>query len=213
MSRSFASVSKLARSISSTSPAARPSKIVGSKSASRIARIQELRPDGLTMESQDATTRSIFTRTNSRPVPNPGRTVPLMQTFRTSAPAPAASAIPTVDCTVLPSTATLYATTEEPALRVPILPDTAAPDRVAGAHAPEAPDAPLAEPQIVVVAADPANVLPAALTEVEGMGIDGVELRFVHDPEPESPAGQGMVRDLWNGFMDDLFGEKPKHSV
>ncbi|KAK1827997.1 hypothetical protein QBC39DRAFT_237535, partial [Podospora conica] len=78
---------------------------------------------------------------------------------------------------------------------------------------PEAVDAPLPRPVISVVAARPELVLPAALTEVEGMGIDGVELRFdfAHElhrasgrAEEEAHGSAGMIRDIWKGMVDDV---------
>jgi hypothetical protein len=74
-------------------------------------------------------------------------------------------------------------------------------------HEPDVPDAPLPEPEIVVIAANPENVQPAALTEVEGMGVDGVELGFAHfDNAAETSREPGMLTDLWKGLMDDIFG-------
>jgi hypothetical protein len=90
-------------------------------------------------------------------------------------------------------------------IRVPLLPDNTSPP--AGFRLPEAADAPLPLPEIVVVAPDPAQELPSALTEIEGMGVDGVELKFAHELGREGEAaesfemGRGMIRDLWKGMM------------
>ena len=138
-----------------------------------------------------------------------------MQSFRTSAPAPApVSGPPTIDCTVLPSFSALHGVEAEPLPRVPFLPDNHTPNRSVVGHSRDTPDPPLAAPEILVVAADPSRVAPSALTEVEGMGVDGVELRFVHEPEPEEPE-QGMLRDLWSGFVSDVVGDQqnPKPAV
>ena len=157
-------------------------------------------------------------RPSPSPVPSPNRIVPLMQTFnfRTSAPKKAQLDVSTIDYFVMPSFA------EQPvsnyALRVPLLPDNFSPDRAnLDGHAPEVADGPLASPQIVVVAAHPEDVVAAsALTEVEGMGIDGVELNFAHTPlaggatasskSSEDGSSNGMIRDLWKGLMEDLSG-------
>lgn len=133
-----------------------------------------------------------------------------MQGFRTSAPKPAAALPPTVDATVLPDLWAAEAEANDSSrfyIRVPLLPDNSAPP--AGTHAPEVMDAPLPRAQISVVAANPHLVLPSALTEVEGMGVDGVELSFAHELHraPEAPE-QGMLRDIWKGLVDDVFGEK-----
>ena len=136
-----------------------------------------------------------------------------MQTFRTSAPAPAPLSTRTIDCAVLP---TLYslADTSDPSsdpvvIRIPLLPGTLA------AHGPEPADPPLpAAPEILVVAPhapdDTARAPPSALTEVGGIGVDGVELRFVHEPEPEAPPARGMLKDLWEGLVDDVLGGPQK---
>lgn len=102
-------------------------------------------------------------------------------------------------------------------LRVPLLPDS---KFVPSNRLPEHRDGPLPKPEIVVIAANPNNVYTAsALTEVEGMGVDGVELGFIRDLEaPRSSGyqdellgGQGMIKDLWKGLVDDVFG--PKHKM
>ncbi|KAM0333542.1 hypothetical protein ACHAQA_002207 [Verticillium albo-atrum] len=127
----------------------------------------------------------------SDPTPSKSHPRPLMQTFSSLAPV-APSGTPTIDAALFAFSTP--AIPEASYARMPLLPDSFA------RHLPEAPEARPLEPEISVVAADPANVLPvAALTEVEGMGIDGVELRFVHDAVPAQQDG-GMLRDLWQGL-------------
>lgn len=138
-----------------------------------------------------------------------------MQTFnfRTSVPKEARLDISTIDFAVMP-TLTAEAASDF-TLRVPLLPDNYEPDRQSlDGHTPEVADGPLASPQIVMVAGHPENVVAAsALTEIEGIGIDGVELQFAHLPiagsTEESSASadsssRGMARDLWKGLMEDL---------
>lgn len=133
-----------------------------------------------------------------------------MQGFRTSAPKPARALHPTMDTTRFPDLSTLDAVSDPYAnIRVPLLPDNASP----GWRQPEAADAPVMRAEISVVAARPEVVLPAALTEVEGMGVDGVELRFAHGlhgaaGEGEREVGGGMIRDIWKGMVDDVLGKK-----
>lgn len=94
-------------------------------------------------------------------------------------------------------------------IRVPLLPDNFAPARSPTVgHAPEVPDAPLAAPEIVVLAADPSRVNAVSpLSEVEGMGPDGVELMFVHDDHAAGgESAGGMLRGLWDGVVDDVLG-------
>lgn len=172
--------------------------------------------------------------TSHRPVvpnPNPGRVIPLMQGFHTTQQPRSLQAEPSsphhhpIDFAVLPSADLLFAKLpsagtvgQSPAVRVPLLPDNFAPARSPTVgHVPEAPDAPLAVPEIVVMAADPAAVNAVSpLTEVEGMGPDGVELMFVHgragagrSARGEAHEGEvagGMLRGLWNGLVDDVLG-------
>ncbi|KAH8893283.1 hypothetical protein GQ53DRAFT_763609 [Thozetella sp. PMI_491] len=203
MSRVTAPAAKLTRSISSTASISRPSHLLsnGSKAAVTAARKHFADVDGF--ESADsARTMTTSTASSHRPVPSRLRTVPLMQGFRTSAPKPAPQTASHIDHFVMP-------TFEDPAidlysgLRVPLMPDNARP---AVMRAVEQPDAPLARPEILVVAMNPDNVMPAALTEVEGMGIDGVELKFAHDLGRETEQEPGMLRDIWKGLVDDVFG-------
>jgi hypothetical protein len=144
-----------------------------------------------------------------------------MQGFRTSAPKPARAEPPTMDAMRFPDLSALDdAAAADPYahIRVPLLPDNATP--APWARRPEAVDAPLPRPVISVVAARPEVVLPAALTEVEGMGVDGVELRFAHDlhrgpaePGLEEGGGGGMIRDIWKGMVEDVFGAEGKKAV
>jgi hypothetical protein len=137
-----------------------------------------------------------------------------MQTFHHSAPKPTPTSSSTIDRAILPDLSSPSESEEyDPYLhiRVPLLPDNTVPPPVTF-HQPEAVDAPLPHPEILVVAANPEQVLPAALTEVEGMGVDGVELGFVHllgregEKEESFEMGAGMIRDLWRGMVDDVFG-------
>jgi hypothetical protein len=130
-----------------------------------------------------------------------------MQGFRTSAPKSFPPTQRTLDATYLPSLDDPSIADPYAYIRVPLLPDNASPP--AGARLPEQTDAPLPRPEILVVAANPEQVLPVALTEVEGMGVDGVELGFVHllgDEGIVEEGEQGMLKDIWKGLMDDVFG-------
>jgi hypothetical protein len=121
-----------------------------------------------------------------------------MQTFSFT-PSPAASSLP-----VLPFLGA-EAVESASSIRMPLLPDS-----YARHHALDAPDAPIFEATISVVAANPGDVLPAsALTEVEGMGVDGVELRFVHEPVP-AQREPGMLTNLWRGLVEDITGPTAK---
>lgn len=207
-SRLTGPVSKFTRSISTTPAIARPTHLLnhgsnaavsrkGSAAAAAAANLAEQRDD----------TRAHSTATLHRPTLAP-RTIPLMQGFRTSAPKPSPTSASSIDRAILPDLSEpsrdLYAY-----IRVPLLPDNASPP--AGTRLPEAEDLPLARPEISVVAANPETVLPAALTEVEGMGADGVELKFAEElhrgKEEEREMGEGMLKNIWKGLVDDVFGE------
>ncbi|KAL1838462.1 hypothetical protein VTJ49DRAFT_2630 [Mycothermus thermophilus] len=238
-SRLTTPVSKFTRSISTSAPVARPSRLLNNAGKTASARKQNLMAD----EAGPAERHHSTTTTPHRPLVRQ-KPLPFMQTFHHSAPRPSPPSFATVDRAVLPrfddldpllssSTAPWdspsqpldYAGTGTSApgrydpyahIRVPLLPDrqsASASALASGFHAPEAADAPLPKPEIVVVAADPARVMPAALTEVEGMGVDGVELKFVHQLERAEAQdqesfemGAGMIRDLWKGMVDDVFG-------
>jgi hypothetical protein len=133
-----------------------------------------------------------------------------MQTFTTTSSRTARSDTSTIDYCLMPVLSTSSA--PQPPLRVPLLPDS-----FAISHAvPDTPDAPLAMPEISVVAAHPENVSAVSpLTEVEGMGADGVELGFVHDMERKKVEAQegGMIKDLWKGLMEDVFGEEKRKAA
>ena len=142
-----------------------------------------------------------------------------MQGFRTSAPKPSRLDTSSIDFAYLPNLHVEAPYDPYMHIRVPLLPDNKTPP---SNRLPEAFDAPLPQPEIVVIAANPDDVYTAsALTEVEGMGVDGIELGFVHGLEGSSSSGggdellggQGMIRDLWKGLVDDVFGGEAKARV
>ena len=153
-------------------------------------------------------------RPTPQPVPSRNRVVPLMQTFNfnTSTPKSARLDTSTLDSFVMPYLGSAADGRDAIApVRVPLLPDNFHPDRgLIDGHAPEVGDGPVARPEIVVVAADPSTVSPAsALTEIEGMGVDGVALNFAHIASSSGTPGSGgeshgMIRDLWKGLVDDF---------
>jgi hypothetical protein len=133
--------------------------------------------------------RHIYTRSANRPHPPPQK-MRLMQTFSSSAPRPMMLQAQEMDHTILPSFESLAGPRPDytSRLRVPILPDN-----FVAHHTPEVVDEPLPLPEINVVAADPDKVYIAALTEVEGMTVDGVELKFAH-----GGAKQGLEQGVFN---------------
>lgn len=144
-----------------------------------------------------------------------------MQPFHSTPSTPARSDPSTIDYAFLPDL------TSGPAdafvvNRVPLLPDLYATSS-STLFTPEAADEPPQRSQIVVMAADPASVSAvSALTEVEGMSPDGVELSFAHDRGTGSSGGDGdggyaggMLTGLWKGLVDDVFqgGAKGKPAM
>lgn len=143
-----------------------------------------------------------------------------MQGFHTTpSPRYAQADVSTIDFAVLPTREQLFPSAPDDSfsrVRVPLLPDNFAPNRAAvpGSFAPEALDAPLRAPEIIVMAADPSSVnAVSALTEVEAFSPDGVELSFAHDfPGGSSRGGAaqeeryagGMLKDLWAGLKEDI---------
>ncbi|KAL1864875.1 hypothetical protein Daus18300_007442 [Diaporthe australafricana] len=210
-------IAKLVRSLSTTAAAPRPSVAITSASRTASARVRK-ELDAAAKADVPASERTLTT--THRPTPSPHRVIPLMQGFHTTpAPRYAQADVSTIDFAVLPSREALWPSAPEGAafsrVRVPLLPDNFAPNRAA--FAPEAADAPLRAPEIVVMAADPSSVnAVSALTEVEAFSPDGVELSFAHAfggggsggrgaAQEESYAG-GMLKDLWAGLKEDVLG-------
>lgn len=121
-----------------------------------------------------------------------------MQTFTSSAPRE--SDAPTVDRMVIPFATGPSSAEDSFHVRVPLLPDN-----FATQYAPEEVDGPIAGPRINVVAANPETVAPVALGEVEGMGVDGVELKFVHQGRPGEAQQPDTLTNIWKGLVDDVF--------
>ncbi|KAI2625845.1 hypothetical protein GGR54DRAFT_593190 [Hypoxylon sp. NC1633] len=152
--------------------------------------------------------RHLYTRSSNRPHPPP-RTMRLMQTFSSSASRSALADVSTMDNIVFPGSASFEGSSNDPfaRLRVPLLPDN-----FIAHHAPDVSDGPVSPAQISIVAANPELVSPSALTEVEGMSMDGVELKFIHEEEA-SEQEPGMLTDLWKGLVDDVLGNNSKSNV
>ncbi|CAN8106140.1 unnamed protein product [Discula destructiva] len=214
-------LAKLTRSMGSTISTPRTSQLLVNSGARAVAAKLQLRkelenaPNAAQVPASERTLTTAH-RPTSVPIPNPHRNnVPLMQGFHTTQPRPARSDESTIDFAFLPTDLeSASPSTASPALRYPLLPDSfASSGETLGAalFAPEAVDAPLRAPEIVVLAADPAAVnVVSALSEVEGMGPDGVELRFgswqhggEEGGEGEEYAG-GMLTGLWKGLVDDV---------
>ena len=141
------------------------------------------------------------------------KTIPLMQGFRTSAPTQAAHDSSTIDSFTFPEVPDEPPLNPFARLRVPLLPDNYSPDRSANSvHAAEAFDAPLAKPEIHIVAAHPEHVAPAALSEVvgnDGVDVDLSSLTKEFNTKPlEVLEDPGVFKELFNGMIDDIFGAK-----
>ncbi|KAK4180554.1 hypothetical protein QBC36DRAFT_23154 [Triangularia setosa] len=218
MSSSIAlTFSKFTRTLSTSSPVARPSHLL--TSATNAATKAVRKPSPSTLEEDAESTRSHSTSTSpSRPTlptsshhasqPQPFR---FMQTFHHSAPRPAL-AHHTVDSLILPDLFALDPNFDPYSnIRVPLLPDNIS-GPPSGLFAPEVSDfvPEQAAKEVKIVAANPDSVaLP------EGGFVDGVELRFVYDMQAEKSEGsgydemgEGMIKDLWRGLVDDVMGSK-----
>ncbi|KAG6006110.1 hypothetical protein E4U43_000487 [Claviceps pusilla] len=215
MSRITAPVAKLARALSSSPHAAgvapRSASAIRDSSAhsagaSLMPKYAELLHNRRSHEHSD-TPRGLTT--THRPTPQPSlanRPRPLMQTFHSSAASAASPALHSttshIDSAVLPPTAWLFANPsssgEEP--RVPLLPDN-----YAAAHGPMTAKEADPLPKVTIVAANPDNVVPGAPNAgIEGIGLDGVELKFLYDERSLSREEQGrggMIRDIWKGMV------------
>lgn len=214
MSRVTAPVAKLSRAISSTAAPATISRSSGSLldsiahqgGAPLMPKYAELLRDREHNKSRGITT-------THRPAPQPSianRPRPLMQTFHSSANQVGvpplhldAMILPSMDFSSSPSAAAAAGP------RVPLLPDN-----YGAAHAPAPPVREAAFSKPTIFAAEPDRVAPATpLSAVEGLSLDGIELKFVHDaPAGETSANEHghMIRDFWKGMVDDVLGPVPK---
>ncbi|KAH0436521.1 hypothetical protein CcaCcLH18_04327 [Colletotrichum camelliae] len=210
MSRITAPVAKLTRSINSAATASRSSGLLESHyNVNQGAVLMPKYAELLKNRSEDSS-RSLTT--THRPTPQPTRTSPAhrrMQTF-SSSPASASPAHASMDFTVLPASFdALPAANEFAGMRMPLLPDSFTTKHQSLYEQTLAEELPLSKPEISIIAANPDNVTAAALTEVEGFGVDGVELKWAHEGESAAEdAHQPGLRDLWKGLVDDVVGRK-----
>ncbi|KAI1156348.1 hypothetical protein F4825DRAFT_403703 [Nemania diffusa] len=190
-------IAKLARSITTTT---QPSTLLTSSKAG--APLSRKYADLLKERNTDPDhPRHLYTRSSNLPHPQP-RKLRMMQTFSSTA-APDATA-KSIDNIVFPGSAVFQGASQDPFsnLRVPLLPDN-----VMFQHTPEPIDNIATAHEISIVAANPDLVSPSALTEIEGMGMDGVELKFIHDAE-STEQEPSMLTGLWRGLVDDVIGQQ-----
>ncbi|ORY65535.1 uncharacterized protein BCR38DRAFT_200193 [Pseudomassariella vexata] len=199
----------VARSLSTTtSSASLPQSTTFVTAARTSAPLSRKYADLLKERNLDAEhPRHIYTRSSNRPHPPPRR-LRLMQTFTSSASTSSQADRSSIDFTVLPGSAALEHAAADPysRVRVPLLPDN-----YASQYAPEtlATNEPVQMPEISIIASNPDSVSPAPLSEIEGMGVDGIELKFAHEAPSASrsvDSEPGMLTDLWKGLMDDVLG-------
>ncbi|TQV91246.1 hypothetical protein V2A60_009429 [Cordyceps javanica] len=212
MSRVTAPVAKLSRAISSTAAPAAVSRTSGGSLLDSTAHHggAPLMPKYADLLRDREHNKSRGITTTHRPTPQPSiadRPRPLMQTFHSSA---SQVAVPPMhlDAMILPSLDFGAAAPEPAGPRVPLLPDNYG---AAHAPAPPAPETAFSKPTIF--AAEPDRVEPATpLSAVEGLSLDGIELKFAHDAPAAGNATEHthMIRDLWKGMVDDVLGPVPK---
>ncbi|OHE97518.1 hypothetical protein CORC01_07133 [Colletotrichum orchidophilum] len=219
MSRITAPVAKLTRSINSAATANRSSGLLESHynvnhGAVLMPKYAELLQNRSPREHDSARTLS----TTHRPTPQPTRTSPSvrqMQTFSSSAAAASSpTPISSMDFTILPISYDPVPKNEFAGMRMPLLPDSFTTKHQSLYEQTAAEEAlPLSKPEISIIAAHPENVTTAAaLTEIEGFGVDGVELKWAHDSEAaaETEVQQPGLRDLWKGLVDNVVGSSQK---
>ena len=138
-----------------------------------------------------------------------------MQTFHSSASRsalPVADSIPTgnLDTMVLPDLRFAGAVDNTSGLRMPLLPDNYGAAHVTTGAAGEESTASMP----AIVAADPEKVSPSTpLSSVEGINMDSIELKFVHESHGAAATEEEhshMLRDLWKGMVDDVLGPTKK---
>lgn len=208
MSRVTAPVSKLSRTISSAPVSRSVNTLRDTSSHNAGAVLMPKYAELLRNRSSEHADSSRGLTTTHRPTPQPSlanRAKPLMQTFHSSTATSAAPASH-LDATVLPSMSQLSAAAmPDLDIRVPLLPDN-----YGVVYASEAFPAPATAAEIEgisIVAVEPDRVMPATpFSEVHGLD---VELKFAHVPTPaaaEVSEEGGMLKDIWKGMVDDVFG-------
>lgn len=145
---------------------------------------------------------------------------PLMQTFKTSAPAQAARDHSTIDYFFLPEMPIERGNNMSFTLRVPLLPDNFSADH--SFRAPEILDTAVPPAEILIVAANPESTVAAAMTEVVGNAgleenVEVLSRAAAYQPwkpsqETSSHQEKGILSELWNGVLDDVFGAKKTSS-
>lgn len=129
-----------------------------------------------------------------------------MQTFHSSA---ARSQTPSanLDAAVLPNMYSFASESQADGPNMPLLPDN-----YGAFHVVEAADEVLSQPTIV--ASNPDVVVPGApMTGIEGVSLEGVDLKFAHEPEAAPQDQSTLIVDLWKGMLDDVFGSSRKTST
>ncbi|KAL3424348.1 hypothetical protein PVAG01_03629 [Phlyctema vagabunda] len=238
MSRVTPPVNKLThaiRGISSSAKAGRPSGLLDSQARHNVylpRSLRELKGECSQRKLKTAgnkselverlaaydLTRSHSTFGGHRPAPTSAapvyKIIPLMQGFQTSAPKQSALDNSSIDFMFIPDMPEPEPLNPFARLRVPLLPDNYSPDRSSSSpNAVEALDQAVPRPEISIIAAHPENVVAAALTEVVGnaaidVPIEDLTTGFSSTPAEEANKELGVLKELWNDLIDDLFGSK-----
>ncbi|KAI5858206.1 hypothetical protein GGS23DRAFT_600701 [Durotheca rogersii] len=195
--RLIAPAAQFVRAASSAAPVSKSAALLaGAKAAAPLSRKYA---DLLKERNIDPDhPRHLYTRSSNRPHPPP-RTMRLMQTFTTNAPREAPADV-TMDNVVFPGSASLRNSSKDAfAQRIPLLPDN-----FTAHYGPEVAGEPATSPQISIVAANPELVLPASITEVEGIDVDGAEF---------SGEAQDVFSDLRKGLDGVLSSKNSKGNI
>jgi hypothetical protein len=92
---------------------------------------------------------------------------------------------------------------------VPLLPDN-----YGAYHASISDAADLTTRAGAILASNPDVVLPGSpLAEIEPVTIDGIELKFSHQPAPVQEEKSTIIRDIWQGMVQDFTGGAEKKAV
>jgi hypothetical protein len=92
---------------------------------------------------------------------------------------------------------------------VPLLPDN-----YGAYHASLSDAADLSTRAGAILASNPDVVIPGSpLAEIEPVTIDGIELKFAHQSEPVHEDKSTIIRDLWQGMVQDVIGGTQKKAA
>ncbi|KAF2740719.1 hypothetical protein EJ04DRAFT_424204 [Polyplosphaeria fusca] len=142
---------------------------------------------------------------SKRPVPEPASVSLPVRHFNTSRSLKSVGDSSTIDFAYLPDFDP--DTASSPIMRVPILPETVTSESTRASLAEQ-----VMLPTIMTVSADGTHIhAPSAMSDVSdnnAIDFQGMAARVAQTLGKTTEEKAGMVKEVWGGFMDDVFGPK-----